>query len=98
MNLPLRRIGIVRLFGIGFPLLIGLGFVLAFHFEFGKKHLSPALDFAATVGLTLLLPVAYALLVRAFEGRWPRELALRPGVRWLALGTAIGFALFSSLY
>jgi hypothetical protein len=94
----LPRVGAVRLIGMGFPLLIGLGFVMAFHFEIGKKHLTPALDFASTLALTLLLPVIYALLVRVFEGRWPRELALRTGTRQLAVGAAVGFGLFTAVY
>ncbi|MBC6982162.1 CPBP family intramembrane glutamic endopeptidase [Caulobacter sp. 17J80-11] len=94
----LPRIGLVRLIGLGFPLLLGLGFTLAFHFEFAAKQLAPALDFAATAGVTLGLAVLYALLVRAFEGRWPKELALRPAPGWLAAGLLIGFLLFSAVY
>jgi hypothetical protein len=94
----LPRIGLIRLVGLGFPLVLGLGLVLAFHFEVGRKQLSPALDFAATLALTLALPVVYALLVRLFEGRRPGELALRPGASRLALGAAIGFGLFSAVY
>lgn len=94
----LPRVGVIRLFGMGFPQLLCLGLVLAFHFEFGRKHLTPALDFAATLGLTLGLAILYALLVRLFEGRWPRELALRPGAGQLAVGAAIGFGLFSAVY
>jgi len=95
---PLPRVGAVRLAVMGFAMLLALGFVLAFHFEFGKKHLPPSLDFAATVCVTLALPALYALLVRAFEGRWPRELALRAAPAQLGLGAAIGFGLFSAVY
>ena len=94
----LPRVGLIRLFGMGFPPMVGLGLVLAFHFEFGRKHLTPALDFSATLGLTLALLAVYALLVRMFEGRWPRELALRSSAGQLALGAAIGFGLFSAVY
>lgn len=94
----LPRIGLIRLFGLGFPLVLGLGLVLAFHYEVGRTRLAPALDFGATLGLTLGLVVVYVLLVRLFEGRWPRELALVPGVRRLAIGAAIGFGLFGAVY
>lgn len=79
-------------------MLLSLGLVLAFHFEVGKKHLAPALDFGATVFLALSLAALYAVLVRVAEGRWPAELALRPGVKQFAAGTAIGFGLFTAVY
>lgn len=92
------RIGLVRLIGMGFPILAAEGLVLAFHFEVGRKHLSAAGDFAGTLAATLALPLLYALLVRLFEGRWPGELALRAGARWLAAGAALGFLLFTAVY
>jgi hypothetical protein len=94
----ISRIGLVRLIGIGFPLLAGLGLVMAFHFEVGRKRLTPPLDLTATLALMAGLVGVYALLVRLFEGRWPRELALRPGARLFGLGLAIGVALFCAVY
>jgi membrane protease YdiL (CAAX protease family) len=94
----LPRVGAVRLFIMGFILLVALGFTLAFHYEVGVKHLSPVADFAATLGLTLGLLGLYAVLVRLFEGRWPQELAPRSALGRLAAGVAIGFGLFSIVY
>jgi hypothetical protein len=90
----LRGLIVIRLAVMGFFQLLGLGFVMAFHFEVGRKHLTPEMDASGTLAACVGLLVLYVLLVRLFEWRWPRELALKPGVGWLGLGCAIGFGLF----
>ena len=92
------RIGVIRLFVMGFLLVLGLGLLMAFHFEYGQKHLAPTFDTAATLTLCGVLAGLYALLVRLFEGRWPRELALKPGAGFAGLGVLIGFGLFCAVY
>jgi membrane protease YdiL (CAAX protease family) len=92
------RVGVIRLFVMGFLLVLGLGLLMAFHMEYGQKHLAPAFDTAATLMLCGVLAGLYALLVRLFEGRWPRELALKSGAGLAGLGVLIGFGLFCSVY
>jgi membrane protease YdiL (CAAX protease family) len=95
------RVGLVRLLFTGFPLLLGLGLVLAFHFEYPKGGLGPyrpEIDYAGTLALTGVLLGGYALLIRLFEGRWPEELALRTALSWTGLGAAIGFGLVAVVY
>jgi uncharacterized protein len=95
-----RRIGLLRLFVMGFILLTALGFTLAFHFEYLHGHMglaySPAVDWAGTLSLCLGLMGLYALLVRLFEARWPSE--ARPRPRLLAWGVLIGLCLFCAVY
>ena len=95
----LPRIAPVRVVLLGFPLLLALGLVMAFHFEYQKGKLPlpylPAIDYAGTTLLSLCLLLLYAGLVRVLERRRADELALRPGVRWLGIGVLTGFALFN---
>lgn len=94
----LSRVGVLRLMVMGFLLVAALGFLMAFHFEVGRKHLPAALDFAATAALCGALAGFYALLVRMFERRWPSELAPRAGIAWAALGALLGLCLFCTVY
>ncbi len=96
----IRRIGLLRLFVMGFILLTAFGFTMAFHFEYRLGHMgfaySPAIDWAGTLGLCLGLMALYAVLVRLFEARWPREAMPRP--RLLGLGVLLGVGLFCTVY
>lgn len=96
----IRRIGLLRLFVMGFILLTAFGFTMAFHFEYRHGHMgfaySPAVDWAGTVSLCLGLLALYALLARLFEARWPSEARPRPGL--LGLGALIGVGLFCTVY
>jgi membrane protease YdiL (CAAX protease family) len=95
-----RRLAPLRLLVSGFVLLVGLGLTTAFHFEYAKGRLglpySPLFDWLGTVGLCAALLGIYALLVRLFEARWPREAAPRP--RLLGLGVLIGVGLVCTVY
>ena len=95
-----RRVGVLRLFVMGFILLTAYGFSQAFHFEYLKGHMafaySPVFDWAGTLGLCLGLMGLYALLVRLFEARWPSEARPRPGL--LGLGIVLGVGLFWTVY
>ena len=51
------------------------------------------LQFAATLTASACALVLYALAVRLGEGRQPSELALRPAVKELAIGVALGLLL-----
>ena len=94
----LARIAAVRLVAMGLLMATALAGVELFHFAFGVRRLAPGLDFAAMLALCAAMTGLYAVLVRLFERRWPRELALGKGVGWAALGIAIGFGLFCSVY
>lgn len=97
----LRRVAPLRLLLLGFPVLMGFGLTMAFHHEYRKGRMfaySPWVDAAVTLLLCAALAGLYALLVRWLEKRWPRELALRGGLGWGALGLLAGFLMFSAVY
>lgn len=97
----LRRVAPLRLLLLGFPVLLGFGLTMAFHFEYRKGRLfaySPVADVLITLLLCVALMGLYALLVRWLERRWPQELALAQGRRWLGLGLLAGFVMFSAVY
>jgi len=96
----LSRIGLLRLFVMGFILLTGMGLTMAFHDQYSRHKMAlpyfPAVDYAGTIAIVLALVGLYALLVRLFERRWPSE--ARPSLGWTGLGVAIGFGLFCIVY
>ncbi len=96
----LTRIGLLRIFVMGFVLVTGVGLTMAFHGEYSRHRMalpySPIIDYAVTGLLCLGLVGLYALLVRLFERRWPTEARPAPGLA--LLGLAIGFGLFCAVY
>ena len=98
----LSRVAAIRFFAALIPLIVALGFTLAFHDQYGKHKLSlayfPVFDYGATLALCVAMLGLYALLVRALERRWPQELALKAGASWAGGGALMGCALFSAVY
>ena len=96
----LTRIGLLRLFVMGFVLVTGIGLTMAFHGEYSRHRMalpySPIIDYGVTGLLCLGLVGLYALLVRLFERRWPTEARPAPGLA--LMGLAIGFGLFCAVY
>jgi membrane protease YdiL (CAAX protease family) len=96
------RIALVRLvvFFIVLALVYGGGHALL---SYIAHHLVPAqfVNLTAVAGaivVSLIGIAAYLLLVRAFERRWPKELAPLRGTPLLLGGLAAGLAVFVALY
>jgi membrane protease YdiL (CAAX protease family) len=96
----LTRIGLLRIFVMGFILVTCIGLTMAFHGEYSLRRTplpySPIVDYGGTAILCLGLVGVYALLVRLFERRWPAE--ARPAPGWTVLGIAFGLGLFCAVY